>query len=645
MIRRISTKLLLAVLAAVIIPFIGFALYADSAVAERSKQSVLYSLRGLAGDLATRIDDNVERHVGDVDLWSKDSICNFAIAEYREDQRGEPAAETMREMLRDRFDEAVLTREGIDLIVLVERGGRAVASSRVDSLGHSVGEDVLIDLYAYDFSAETWFEHGLAGYASNVDQHVTPLLPPQNGSPGTHPENFHVGFSSPVFSKERPDEVGGVLYSLVNWRTIQDEIRRPVLKDYFQGLVGAGEFPSAYGWVWSSDADTIIAHHDPSLYGQRVSGPDIGLSQMVEDARAQESGLYREYTFRGERKNAAFKRTRRPEQGGFGWVVGVGIDNDDIFRGVRELRGLLFKATLLVLLLSTLLTMIIARRTTSPIRELERHTKRVAGGDLDARIDVTTDDELGALGRAFNEMTARVKAQREQLVKAEKDAAWREMARQVAHDIKNPLTPIRLSIDLMKRARDERSPEFDAIFERTVGTVRRQVEHLRDVASDFHALTGVGRANPTRFDAAALLAEVLALYAAQCEDAGVELVRPDSGPPAVVHLDQPLLRRVLMNLVSNAIEAMPDGGRLEADLACGGGRLRIELRDTGVGIPAEIEGRLFEPYFTTRSAGTGLGLAIARRVVEEMGGTIELGSNADGPGATARLELPLAPAG
>jgi nitrogen fixation/metabolism regulation signal transduction histidine kinase len=439
-----------------------------------------------------------------------------------------------------------------------------------------------------------------------------------------------------VFSAAAPDDVIGVVFSLVNWSQIQELIGQPVLKDYFQGLVGPEEFSSAYGWIWASDADTIIAHADTNLYGVRVSGPEIGLPQLVEDARAGTWGLYREYTFRGERKNAAFKHTAT-----FGWVVGVGIDNDDIFKAVRELQGLLLKATGVVLLVAVLWTLVIARRMTSPILALQQHTQAVASGDLDARIDVRSKDELGELGEAFNRMTAEIKAQREQLVKAEKDAAWREMARQVAHDIKNPLTPIKLSIDLLERARAEKSPEFDRIFDTTVQTIARQVEHLRDIASDFNALTGVHKAKPEPVEVGALVDEVLQLNAAWAAERGIAVRR--EGPGGRVLADPALLRRVLINLVSNAFEAMPDGGALECDVSPKGGELHVHVRDTGVGIPDDVRPHLFEPYFTTRSTGTGLGLAIARRVIEELDGTIALVPNEDGPGTLARIVLPLAP--
>src|SRR6185295_15252502 len=136
------------------------------------------------------------------------------------------------------------------------------------------------------------------------------------------------------------------------------------------------------------------------------------------------------------------------------------------------------------------------------------------------------------------------------------DAAWREMARQVAHDIKNPLTPIQLSVDLLRRAKHERSAQFDSIFERTTDTIARQVEHLREIANDFHALTGaLKQQNPRDFDAGALVDDLLTLNAAWARETSVHFTR--LGGAGRVHVDEPLLRRVLQNLISNAIQAMP----------------------------------------------------------------------------------------
>jgi nitrogen fixation/metabolism regulation signal transduction histidine kinase len=230
-------------------------------------------------------------------------------------------------------------------------------------------------------------------------------------------------------------------------------------------------------------------------------------------------------------------------------------------------------------------------------------------------------------------------------VKAEKDAAWREMARQVAHEIKNPLTPINLSVDLLKRARDEKSPQFDEIFDRTVDLVHRQVDSMRRIASDFSAFAGTHKATPTAFDARAVLDEILDLNAAWAKELGVRIERSPAIAP--VFVDRGELRRVLINLVSNSLEAMSRGGVLSASLRVlpgapedHSGKVEIEIRDTGVGISTEVRQRLFEPYFTTRTGGTGLGLAIARRLVEEMAGEIEILPGPDGQGTLARVVLP-----
>ncbi|MCC7014740.1 MAG: HAMP domain-containing protein [Planctomycetes bacterium] len=655
MIRRISTKFLLAVLAAVVLPFLGFALFVDHEMAGRlSKDVVLYSLKGLAADLALRVDRDIEEFNTNTALLAADPGSYMALDEALREEAGELEGEKpedrvmMRGTQADQFDNWVLSKRDYDLFLLVAADGRFVASNTLDRVGRPLAPEVRTALATQNYAHEVWFEAAKTGQRFAVDQHRSDLLPPHAPDDPASAENYHIGFASPVYwprdadHPEMSERFMGVLYTLVNWSRMQDEVESPVLKSYFQGLVGPDEFPSAYGWIWKSDADTILAHRDTSLYGESVSrSARIRLPQMVEAARASDWGLYPEYEFFGRRKNAAFKHTKAREDGGFGWIVGVGIDNDDIFTGVRELRALLFKATLVVLLVAVVWTMVIARRTTAPILALREHALRVGAGDLDGRVAVSTRDELGELAGALNTMTQELKENRERLVRAEKDAAWREMARQVAHDIKNPLTPIQISIDVAKRARDERSPEFDAIFERTVDIVQRQVAHLREIASDFHALTGARKPVRERVDLAELLAQVLELNRAYAGELGVELELLSI--PAVVLGDAALLRRVLMNLVSNALEAMPNGGRLRAEIASAGGELELSVRDWGSGLPEEVRSRLFEPYFTTRSKGTGLGLAIAKRVVEDHGGRIELVAAEPGPGTIARVCLPRAP--
>jgi nitrogen fixation/metabolism regulation signal transduction histidine kinase len=355
--------------------------------------------------------------------------------------------------------------------------------------------------------------------------------------------------------------------------------------------------------------------------------------------------MYPNYEFRGLTKMAAFKHCAGPENGGFGWIVGVGVDDRDTFAMVHRLHGLLIGATLLALSVVVAVTVVVARRTTRPIRLLKEQTERIAAGDLESRVDVRSKDELGDLASSFNHMTRELSESRRRLVRAEKDAAWKEMARQVAHEIKNPLTPINLSVDLLKRARDEKSPQFDAIFDRTVDLVQRQVEGMRRIASDFSAFAGTHKSEPTTFDPASVLSEVLDLNAAWADELGVRVER--AFEDTRVRVDRGELRRVLINLVSNALEAMGRGGELSARIrraptpqAAIPGRVEISVLDTGVGISTEVRKRLFEPYFTTRTGGTGLGLAIARRLVEEMAGEIEILPGPEGRGTLARVVLP-----
>ncbi|MCZ6596317.1 MAG: ATP-binding protein [Planctomycetota bacterium] len=678
MLRRISTKLVLAVLAAVVLPFVAFAFFINDQIADRLTRDVVrQSLMALAQDLGGQIDRFVVERRQDVEQWAGHAFDPMAIngywAEEARIQREGPdperpawIASSMAAWARDElpittplkldwefrllqtveFDRYIQIEQVYDLILLIAEDGALVTCNSRRADGEPLDEELLAFLFDQDYSEEEWFRRALAGEIHSVDNHESPYRVrtwPETGADGAR--NYHIGFSAPV-ADLNDSYVAGVLYTLVNWQHIQDLVSTPVVKEYFRGLVAPGNNPSPYAWIWAADADTILAHLDTSLYQKSITR-DVQLPQMVRDVRANEEGwgLYTEYEFRGLGKNAAFKRTEPVETGGFHWVVGIGIDNKDIYATSTDLRNLLLGGTAAVLLMAILWTLVIARRTTQPIRELQSYTRRVAEGDLDARIDIRSRDELGDLARDFNTMTRELKEQQEHLVKVEKDAAWREMARQIAHDIKNPLTPMQLSLDLVARARREKNPGYDEILERTLEMIGRQVVNLREIATDFHEFTGGSKVKLQLVDLGELVDEVLHLHDAWAVEQDVEVRR--EGPGGRVYADPAKLRRVLGNLVSNSLQAMPEGGSLLVEVApldCGdegSDRVRILVEDTGVGLSDEVRGHLFEPYFTTRSEGTGLGLAIAKRVIEELGGTIEIDSPAsNGAGTVATVTLP-----
>jgi signal transduction histidine kinase len=639
MIRRITTKWLLVVLLSVVVPLAGFAVITATTVRTRMAGDVVrFHLQSMAADLAVRIDKELEERKRDAEGLAADPTMYWYIGKLDE-ERGD----FYLGQCQQKLDQMIESHEIYDLIFAVDDQGKSQVSSRVNPEGARIDESVRA-LADRDFSNEPWFKTAMSEGEAIIDWHQSDLLGPARvPEPGEslQPEDYCIGFAKRIDPVDGFNHYPGVVYLQMNWKYIQGQTTDYGVRHFkaraggSTGGVGEDIYESSYSWIWSSDADTIIAHKAYSLYGQTVSG--LGLPQLVDAARGAEYGMYPDYSFEGIGKKAAFDHCNNKDEGGLGWVVGVGVNNEDVYGPVEELSRILFGVSLIVLSLAVVLTVFLARRMTRPILELQQHTRRIASGDLDTKIEINRHDEIGDLGESFNRMTTELKENRAHLVKAEKDAAWREMARQVAHEIKNPLTPISLSASLLKRAHDEGSPEFDSILERTIEMIQRQVVNMREIARDFYAFAGEHKES-VDFDMCPIVDDVLELNAAWAAEIGVEMHR--EGGVGVVHGDQGELRRALINLVSNALEAMNEGGQLTVKILDTGGIVKVEVRDTGPGLEGDVAERLFEPYFTTRSSGTGLGLAIVRRVIEDMGGTVELQNATDGPGAVARLVLP-----
>jgi len=536
-----------------------------------------------------------------------------------------------------------------DLILLVGPDGKLVTCSSFRADGSPLKHEVIAHLFDIDYSTRAWFREVFSGKSGPRGPPYVASFTTSYRETVTRQVTITFGYAAPVkcFSWKR--EYIGVVYALVNWRHIQEMMDVPRIKAYFSGLVKDKE-PSPYAWIWGSDANTILAHKDRTLYGEKITGPRVNLPQMVEDARSGDSGHYREYTFRGKRKNASFHHCFGPGKGdlygGFGWVVGVGIDNEDIFAMAGQLRRLLHKSTAVVVILVIVWTMVVARRTTRPILSLQKHMRKVSNGNLEPHPKIKTGDEISDLADDFNQMILELKEKRAQLIKVEKNAAWREMAQQISHDIKNTLTPIKLSLSLLKQSGKDHSPNYKEILQRTLNLIDSQISNLQEIATDFYEFTGGRKSILTECSPGVMMKNVLELNRAWANELNIKIqdVETLDKENMIVHADAMKLHRVLTNIVSNAFQAMPDGGTLTVSLQNQDNWVVLGIQDTGVGIPDDVRHHLFEPYFTTRSQGTGLGLAIAKRVVEEIGGYISLEPN-DQPGDTgtvARIYLPIA---
>jgi signal transduction histidine kinase len=280
----------------------------------------------------------------------------------------------------------------------------------------------------------------------------------------------------------------------------------------------------------------------------------------------------------------------------------------------------------------------LAERIADPVSRLTRATARLARGDFDARIAITSTDELRRLVEAFNQMAADLQRQQGELQRTHRLEAWAEMARQVAHEIKNPLTPIQLNAEHLRRVHADRGEPLGPVLDECVATILEQVKLLRQIASEFSSFASSPTAKPSPVDVLDLLRETIDPYRKGLGDRiQFDVDLPPKLPP--VFVDRTLIARSLTNIVENALHAMPGAGSLSVAARAVDSSVQIRVSDTGVGMDAEALDRAFEPYFSTKSTGTGLGLPIAKRNVELNGGTISVDSELN-RGTTVELTLP-----
>ena len=310
----------------------------------------------------------------------------------------------------------------------------------------------------------------------------------------------------------------------------------------------------------------------------------------------------------------------------------------------------LFGALLLLVVVVMLTALLLSNALAQPIAQLRQGLEAVGEGRFARVLPVNTRDEIGDLVRTFNDMRDQLAESRRKLAQQERELAWREMARQVAHEIKNPLTPMKLSIQHMRRALPRESvndERFLSLFDRITTTLVEQIEALARIANEFSTFARL----PTRvlepLDLNDVLREAVRLMREEEASTSVHLDLHDE--PLVLKADREELRRLYINLLKNALQAIPDDRdgeihvRTERTQPSGdvAPHAYSSITDNGAGIPAHLHGKIFQPNFSTKTSGTGLGLAIARKSIEELDGRIDF-ETTEGHGTTFRIWLPLA---
>ncbi|MFZ9387505.1 MAG: sensor histidine kinase [Chitinophagaceae bacterium] len=293
-----------------------------------------------------------------------------------------------------------------------------------------------------------------------------------------------------------------------------------------------------------------------------------------------------------------------------------------------------------IFLVAGLIALIITNRITRSFAVISDKMKEVNLGRQNEDIIWNRNDEIGELVTEYNKMVAKLGASASALAKSEREGAWREMARQVAHEIKNPLTPMKLSIQYLQKAIHNNQDNVKELSARVANTLVEQIDHLSKIAADFSQFANIGNTHMERFDLHDVIRSLKALYQS---DPTVELTWNPVPGELMMEADKTQINRLFTNLLTNAVEARREGDlcRIEIGEKLNGQRVIIRIHDNGEGIPESMWDKIFVPNFTTKSSGTGLGLAMCKGIVEQARGTIGFETE-PGNGTTFFVDLPLA---
>jgi len=294
----------------------------------------------------------------------------------------------------------------------------------------------------------------------------------------------------------------------------------------------------------------------------------------------------------------------------------------------------------LLITISILIAVFISNQITHPLRMIESKFGKIRFGKSNEKIQYDARDEIGALVRAYNHMVDELADSAEKLARSERESAWREMAKQIAHEIKNPLTPMKLSVQHLQRSSEEDAAIQKQNLKRITQTLIEQIDHLSAIATEFSNFAKMPRTNNEEVDLKEKIVKISKLFHST-EDIDIRTTFSNR-VPAVVLADREQLSRVFINLVKNAIQAIPEdrNGKISISLETTENNAIVRVMDNGKGIPVELGDKLFQPNFTTKSSGMGMGLAIVKNIIEHAGGEIRY-ETVPGEGTTFIVELPL----
>ena len=377
----------------------------------------------------------------------------------------------------------------------------------------------------------------------------------------------------------------------------------------------------------------------PKIYNYGLVSRRINARAYLYLHRLQKSELVNDERIGELSYKAAYVPIRDSKNETIGYLQLPYFSNENDYRErVGTLLNAMINIYALIFIAIGLFAVIIARQITNPLNFIQVSLSRTTYGKKNEPIEWSRNDEIGALVKEYNNMIAALEQSAQKLAQSERESAWREMAKQVAHEIKNPLTPLKLGLQLLEKSWRDKDAKFDQKFERFSKSFVEQIESLSSIASEFSAFAKMPDTRIERINIFDMLSQAVTIFK-QMDNIKIIYDAPDA--PFYINADRDQMLRCFNNLLKNAIEATQPGkmGIIEINYLPTNKNILLSMKDNGNGIPENLREKIFEPNFTTKSSGTGLGLAFVKNSIENAGGKVWF-ETINGTGTTFYFSLP-----
>ncbi len=391
--------------------------------------------------------------------------------------------------------------------------------------------------------------------------------------------------------------------------------------------------------IFSSDGKMVYSTQ-PKIFDQAIMAPVMN-RKAIDNLALDNKSLFVQFEEIGNLKYlSAYEPVRNNNYQTIGYInLPYFARQDELKKDISSFLVALINIYVLLFAFSIFITFVISSRITKPLQIIQQRLGKIKLGKSNELIEWDRDDEIGALVKEYNRMVEELSESADLLARSERESAWREMAKQVAHEIKNPLTPMKLSVQHLQRAWKEESPNLDSIMQRVTQTLIEQIDTLSNIATEFSNFAKMPKANNEEVDLSVILKNSVALYSENDSATLTHYVHPNGS--FLVYGDKEQLIRVFSNLLKNAIQSIPQGtqGHVHVELKNEKGFVIASVKDNGIGIPEDEVAKIFTPNFTTKTGGTGLGLAMVKNIIELTKGRVWF-HTIPGEGTTFYVSIP-----